>query len=199
VNALDRVVVRFVLGLVKHYHASLGPLSEHDIEVVLCLGRGIPGGTPTLAQSANVNAALAIAQSHNAFLFLSGGWTENGKKPGKQFEAQVMREMALKSGFPSGWIRTDFNAMDTQDSLEWFSRTRKGQGHAIIVADFSHVPRVRLLCKRMRIPILCVFPAYWNPSEGDLGMSFTMLMVRELAAAVAAFLPHRWVRRLRGL
>jgi vancomycin permeability regulator SanA len=200
-NALDRMVER-LLDLINK-RVEIHGYPEKFADCTLVLGRGIHGGTMTLAQKANIEKAILLHKiGKTGRLLLSGGWTENKTHPGNFTEAGVMKEAALEMGIGEDIVHTDTSSMDTEASILYLKEMsgRLGCESSIVVADFTHYTRTKWLVKRLGVNNCEVIVSYWDPQQGDLGMSFSMLMLRELLAFItAATLPKSTIAKIRRM
>jgi uncharacterized SAM-binding protein YcdF (DUF218 family) len=171
------------------------------VQAVVVLGRGIPGGKMTPAQEANIKVGMTVHHQLRsaAVLCLTGGYTENGSKPGTTTEADQMQKYAKKRGI-NGNTLIDREAIDTEASLRWLRTLAQEHGwnRIILVADLIHVPRIKwfLLPRHGFEETVEIVSSVW-----DVRASWTRAihdLIWEVLAMISLYFPESLRRRLRG-
>jgi uncharacterized SAM-binding protein YcdF (DUF218 family) len=110
-----------------------------------------------------------------------------------------MKEYALgKRGLESSDIVADSKAMDTYSSLEALSElvVEKSLSRVVVVADYTHAPRVKNLIGKMGLASKVeVVASLWEDSGDERGYDY---LKWEALGYLSSYLPRNLVNSFRG-
>jgi uncharacterized SAM-binding protein YcdF (DUF218 family) len=162
--------------------ATSGP----ETRAILILGAAVwPGGraSPTLARRTAEGARL-WHEGRGTVVVPCGGI---GRHPPS--EALVMRRLLIEQGVPNDRIHPEDRSTSTAQNIAYAARILEtlAIGSVVIVSDAYHLPRARLLARRLGLKVETSAP----PSKGARPTTQIKGALREIPAYLAAWLRIR--------
>jgi uncharacterized SAM-binding protein YcdF (DUF218 family) len=104
-------------------------------------------------------------------------------------EALVMRRLLIEQGVPNDRIHPEDGSTSTAQNIAYAARILEtlGIGSVVIVSDAYHLPRARLLARRLGLKVETSAP----PSKGARPTTQIKGALREIPAYLAAWLRIR--------
>lgn len=142
----------------------------------IILGAAVwPGGTPS--------PTLRLRAEHGARLFLEGAVggiiASGGVGRHPPAEAEVIRDICIEMGVPAGAIRLEDRSTTTAQNLALSQPLLDDPtGPVVIVTDLYHLPRAKLVAKRLGMRATGAHPGV----RGRNPWRYLKMSLRELAA-----------------
>ncbi len=147
VLALCGLLLLVALGVLYEQVETSSRIDEaRRVDAIIILGSAVwPGGHPSPSLYARTQHAIQLYQAGYApHMILCGGL---GKNP--PAEAEVMRELAVQAGVPSGALLLDALSHSTEENLANAKALMDANGWetALIVSDPFHLLRAQIIAR----------------------------------------------------
>jgi uncharacterized SAM-binding protein YcdF (DUF218 family) len=156
--------------------------SAADPDAIVVLGCALDrSGAPTPALERRTRHGVALHRAGAApFLVLSGGG------PHPRSEAAAMAEIARAAGIPEAAILLEDRSRNTFENAAFTVPllVERGATRVVLVSDFYHLPRARLMFRLAGLPVAAVAA----PPSPPLRRVLPMILREAAATALSLFL-----------
>ena len=137
-----------LIGFVFIKEHTIPAVGEYDAIIVLG-AQVLPDGTPSVALSRRINAALDAYRSRPSLIICCGAKGENEPRA----EGEVMRDLCLGAEVSEESVIAESASFNTRQNLlnAKAIMQEKGLSEALVVTSDYHVPRALALCRDIGI------------------------------------------------